>query len=124
MIRMTKAEKEQARRDYLADPSATYRRLAAEYGVSEGAMQRALAPVSRRPGGVVRASLSTEQMWRMWRVDGLTLAEIGRQAGITESGVSRRLAKYEGQVDHDDQREPGGSVYRYDRHAGGEAVAR
>lgn len=95
MIRMTKAEKEQARKDYLADPSATYRKLAAEYGVSEGAMQRALATVMRPRGGVVRASLPVEKMWRMWRVDGLTLAEIGRQAGITESGVSRRLKNYE-----------------------------
>lgn len=95
MIRMTNSQKEQARRDYLADPAATYRGLAAEYGVSETAMQRALAPVTRPRGGVVRATLSTEKMWRMWRVDGLTLSEIGRQAGITESGVSRRLKNYE-----------------------------
>lgn len=93
MIRMTDAQKEQARKDYLADPSATYRTLAAEYGVSETAMQRALAGVMRPRGGKVRARLTTEQMLKMHHA-GLTLKEIGRQAGITESGVSIRLTRY------------------------------
>lgn len=88
---MTKAEIEQARADYAADPCASHRTLAAEYGVSESAMLRALRGVVRPRGGVVRATLSTEKMLQMHR-DGLTMTEIGRQAGITESAVSRRLA--------------------------------
>jgi len=90
---LTEQEKRQARHDYVTDPSASYRSLAAEYGVSESAMLRVLRPVVRERGGVVRATLSTEKMLQMHR-DGLTMSEIGRQAGITESAVSRRLASY------------------------------
>jgi DNA-binding NarL/FixJ family response regulator len=94
VIRMSEKEKEQARRDYLADESVTYRQLAAEYGVSESQMLRTLAPVARGKGRP-KASLTTEQMLRM-RESGLTLYEIARQAGITESGVHRRLSRYNG----------------------------
>lgn len=90
---MTEMEKAQARADYVADPSVSYRELAAEYGVSDSTMLRALAGITRPRGGVVRARLSTEKMLRMRR-DGLTLSEIARQAGITESGVSRRLTRF------------------------------
>lgn len=87
---MTEAQKAQARKDYKADPSVSYRELAAEYGVSESAMLRALAGITRPRGGIVRSKLSTDQMMRMYD-SGLTMSEIARQAGITESGVSRRL---------------------------------
>lgn len=89
---MSEAEKAQARADYAADPSVSYRVLAAEYGVSDSTMLRALAGITRPAGGVVRAQLSTEKMLRMHQ-SGLTLKEIARQAGITESGVSRRLTR-------------------------------
>lgn len=91
---MTADEKEQAKRDYLADPGSSYRSLAAEYGVSESVMRRALAGVARPHGGVVKARLSTDGMWQMRRA-GLTLGQIARQAGITESGVWRRLNRNE-----------------------------
>lgn len=89
---MTKAEKAQARMDYAADPSVSYRELATEYGVSESAMLRALAGITRPRGGVVKSKLSTSQMRKMYD-SGLTLSQIARQAGITESGVSRRLSR-------------------------------
>lgn len=92
MYRMTAKEKERARADYVADPAVSYRTLAAEYGVSESQMLRALAGVQRPRGGVVRAQLSTDRMLKM-RDSGLTLQEIARQAGITVSGVSRRLTR-------------------------------
>lgn len=92
MNRMTPAQKEQARRDYVADPSVSYRELAAEYGVSESQMLRALTGVTRPRGGVVKSALSTGQMLRMYD-SGLTMQEIARQAGITVSGVSRRLSR-------------------------------
>lgn len=90
---LTREQKERFRSEYLADPQVTYRSLAAKYGVSESAMQRALAPVMRPQGGPVRASLTTATMQRMYYTEGLTLSEIARQAGITESGVSRRLSR-------------------------------
>lgn len=86
-------EKAQARADYLADASVSVQELADEYGVSRTAMLRALAGVTRPRGGVVRATLSTEQMLRM-RASGLTLEYIAKQAGITQSGVHRRLTRY------------------------------
>lgn len=88
---MTEAEKEQARADYMADRSVSIAQLADEYGVSRTVMQRALRGVARPPGGVVKATINTEQMWRM-RSAGLTLEQIGRQAGLTRAGVSRRLS--------------------------------
>lgn len=87
---MTDKEKAQARADYLADPSVSVQQLADEYGVSRSAMLRALRGVTRPKGGQVKARLSTSQMWEL-RARGLTMFQIARQAGITESGVSRRL---------------------------------
>lgn len=89
---MTAREKAQARADYAADASVSVQQLADEYGVSRSAMLRALAGVTRAPGGQERSRLSTERMIEM-REQGLTLFEIARQAGITESGVSIRLTR-------------------------------
>lgn len=88
---MTAEEKAQARARYRLG-GVSYRTLAAEYGVSESVMLRALRGVARPRGGVVRAKLTTAQMHRMYYEGGLTMAEIARQAGVTESAVSRRLA--------------------------------
>jgi hypothetical protein len=88
---MTVKEKEQARRDYLADATVSVERLAAEYGVTYAAMQRALAPVARRRGGRERATITTEQMRRLADA-GLSLSQIAKQAGITKSQVSKRLS--------------------------------
>lgn len=90
---MTATDKERARRDYVEDPSVSYRELADEYGVSASVMLRALAGITRPRGGVVKATLTTQQMMRL-RDAGLTMSQIARQAGITESGVSRRLSSY------------------------------
>jgi CTP-dependent riboflavin kinase len=87
---MTVSEKALARYEYQRDPSVSVQQLADEFGVSRSAMLRALHGVTRRPGGIERSRLSTEQMIRM-RDAGLSLREIGRQAGLTESGVWRRL---------------------------------
>lgn len=87
---MSTADKALARYRYLSDPNASVQVLAEEFGVSRSAMLRALSGVTRRPGGVVKSRLSTNQMRKM-REGGLTLYEIGKQAGLSESGVWRRL---------------------------------
>lgn len=86
----TEREKAQARADYTADTSVSVEQLANEYGVSRTAMLRALSGVTRRPGGQETSRLSTARMREM-RESGLTLYEIAKQAGITESGVHHRL---------------------------------
>jgi ABC-type transport system involved in cytochrome c biogenesis ATPase subunit len=88
---MTTADRERARADYLADPDVTVQQLADEYGVSRSAMLRALVGITRPKGGQVRSALTTAEMLRL-RDQGLTLEYIGRQAGLTKSQVSRRLA--------------------------------
>lgn len=87
---MTDAEKKAARDEYRSDASVSVQELADEFGVSRSAMLRALSGITRPAGGIVKATLSTGQMARM-RASGLTLYEIAKQAGITESGVHRRL---------------------------------
>lgn len=87
---MTRAEKQLARFEYVSDPGLSVQALADEFGVSRSVMLRALRGVTRPPGGVVKSRLSTEQM-RAMRDMGFTLYEIGKEAGLTESGVWRRL---------------------------------
>lgn len=89
---MTAQQKAQARADYEADASVSVQQLADEYGVSRTAMLRALSGITRPRGGIVTAQLSTSQM-RAMADAGLTLGEIAKQAGITRSGVSRRLSR-------------------------------
>lgn len=89
----TEKVKAEARADYLADRSVSVQELADEYGVSRSAMLRALTGITRSRGGQVRSRLSTERMLEM-REQGLTLFEIAKQAGITESGVSIRLTRH------------------------------
>lgn len=87
---MSTADKALARYRYLSDPHASVQVLADEFGVSRSAMLRALSGVTRRPGGIEKSRLTTAQMRNM-RDCGLTLYEIGKQAGLSESGVWRRL---------------------------------
>lgn len=92
MIVLSKRQKQEARAAYLADVSLSVEALAGRYGVSRSQMLRALAGITRPRGGVERSRLTTEQMRRLSDA-GLSLEQIGRQAGITKSGVSRRLAR-------------------------------
>lgn len=92
MKRLTDAQRQTARAEYLADRSLSVDQLAHRYAVSRTQMLRVLAGITRPAGGIVRSRLSTRQMQRM-RDSGLTLYEISRQAGITESGVHRRLSR-------------------------------
>lgn len=92
MIVLSKRQKQEARDAYLADASLSVEALAGRYGVSRSQMLRTLEGITRPRGGVERSRLTTEQMRRL--VDaGLTLEEVGRQAGLTKSGVSRRLSR-------------------------------
>jgi len=84
-----------ARKRYQEHPELSVETLAGIYGVGYTTMHRVLRGVMREAGGRKKATLSTEQMTRMYRVDGLTLREIGRQAGITDSGVLRRIQRAE-----------------------------
>lgn len=92
MIVLSKRQKQEARDAYLADVSLSVEALATRYGVSRTQMLRTLHGITRPPGGVERSRLTTEQM-RALADAGLTLEQIGRQAGITKSGVSRRLSR-------------------------------
>jgi hypothetical protein len=92
VIVLSKRQKQEARDAYLADVSLSVEALATRYGVSRTQMLRTLAGITRKAGGVERSRLTTEQM-RALADAGLTLEQIGRQAGITKSGVSRRLAR-------------------------------
>ncbi len=87
---MSMADKALARYRYLSDPNASVQVLADEFGVSRSVMLRALSGVTRKPGGIERSRLTTAQM-RTMRDGGLTLYQIGKQAGLSESGVWRRL---------------------------------
>lgn len=90
---MSDRERAEARAAYLADRSLSVEALAGRYEVSRTQMLRALSGITRPRGGVVRASLTPRQMQEMW-VAGLTLDQIGRQAGLTRSGVSRAITRY------------------------------
>jgi hypothetical protein len=92
--RLTPAQKDDARRAYQNDPSLTTRDLAAVYGVSLTTMLNVLKGVTRPVGGQTKTTTSTETMIRM-RDKGMTLAQIGKQVGLTESGVYRRIKNYE-----------------------------
>ena len=92
--RLTPAQREEARALYLADTSLSVDAVAARYGVGHSVMQRALADIARSPGAWRRVSMTTAKMIRL-RDKGVTLEEIGRQAGISKSGVSVRIRRYE-----------------------------
>lgn len=93
--RLTPAQREEARRLYTENTMLTVRDLAASYGVGRGTMARALEGVARSNGEWRRVSMSTATMIEM-RDAGITLEQIGKQAGISKSGVLRRIQRAEG----------------------------
>lgn len=93
--RLSARQRAAARKRYLDHPELSVETLAGVYGVGYTTMYRVLADVTRPAGGRKKGTLSTEQMTRMYRVDGLTLSEIGKQAGLTVSGVLRRIQRAE-----------------------------
>ncbi|MGY1914048.1 hypothetical protein [Blastococcus sp. SYSU DS0973] len=90
--RLTPEQKEIARQLYQQDTSLTVEAVARMFDVPKTVMLRALAGATRPRGGLVKSTLSTETMIEM-RDAGMTLAQIGNQAGLTESGVYRRIQK-------------------------------
>ena len=93
--RLSASQKAAARLTYQEQPELSVETLAGVYGVGYTVMYRVLRGVMRPAGGRKKGKLSTEQMTRMYRVDGLTLSEIGKQAGLTVSGVLRRIQRAE-----------------------------
>jgi ABC-type uncharacterized transport system ATPase subunit len=94
VARLTPAQREEARRLYLSDERLSVDAVAASYGVGRTVMLDVLKGVTRPKGGRPRTSMSTETMIEM-RDNGITLEQIGRQAGITRSGVLRRIQRAE-----------------------------
>ena len=94
MPALTPSQREEARALYLSDPNVSVDALAASYGVVESTMLRVLDGITRRPGGRIKGTLTTEQMIEL-RDAGVTYFQIGKQAGLTESGVFRRIQRAE-----------------------------
>lgn len=91
---LSAAEKAEARRLYLEHPELSVDALAGSYGVTRQVMLRVLHGITRPRGGRDKTTVSAETMIQM-RDKGMTLGEIGREVGLTESGVYRRIKKYE-----------------------------
>jgi hypothetical protein len=90
---LSDAEKAAARKLYLSDPALSVDAVAASYGVTRQVMLRVLRGITRPSGGrQIATKLTTKQMIDM-RNKGITLFEIGKQAGLTESGVYRRIQR-------------------------------
>lgn len=92
--RLSPAERTAARRLYQRDPRVSVDTLAASYGVGRTVMLRVLDGVTRAPGRPKKGTMTTERMIEM-RDAGITLAKIGEQAGLSESGVLRRIQRHE-----------------------------
>ena len=92
MPALTPSQREEARALYLSDPNVSVDALAASYGVARATMLRVLAGITRRRGARERGNLTTAQMIEM-RDEGITLFQIAKQAGISESAVCRRIQK-------------------------------
>lgn len=92
--RLSPAQQEEARTLYQSDPRLSVDTLAASYGVGRTVMLRVLDGVTRPPGRRNKSSTRTETMIRM-RDEGLTYEQIGRQVGLTPSGVFRRIERHE-----------------------------
>lgn len=88
---LTDEEIMEVRARYQGDRSLSAARLADEYGVSKSVMLRAIRGVQRSPGGKPRVDVDTDSLRRMYYDEGMTLAQIGRQKGLSESGVWRRI---------------------------------
>lgn len=94
---LSASQRAEARRLYLSDPTLSVDAVAGRYGVSRSVMLNVLKGVTRPKGGRPKSSMSTRTMIRM-RDAGVTLAQIGKQAGLTESGVCRRIKRHEQKV--------------------------
>lgn len=86
---LTDAQRAEVRSYYVAHTEATVDQLAAAYGVSRATMIRALRGVARRQGARP-APVSTARLRQMHEA-GVSMAQIGKQVGLSESGVWRRL---------------------------------
>ncbi len=94
MSRLSDSQRDEARRLYLGSPDLSVDTLAASYGVGRTVMLRVLDGITRPRGRRETGRLTTAQMIAL-RDAGVTLYEIGKQAGLTESGVSRRISRHE-----------------------------
>jgi ABC-type transport system involved in cytochrome c biogenesis ATPase subunit len=92
--RLSTAQRVEARNFYVTHPDVSVDAMARAYGVGRSVMLRVLAGVTRPAGGRYRTTVTTEVMRRM-RDEGLSLAQIGRQVGLSEAAVSRRVRKQE-----------------------------
>lgn len=90
--RLTDAQKAEARRLYLSDPNLSVDAVAASYGVGRSVMLRVLDGITRPRGKREQGTLTTKQMIEM-RDQGITLFQIGKQAGLTESAVHYRIKR-------------------------------
>lgn len=89
--RLSPSQKAEARELYSTHPELTVDALAASYGVGRTVMLRALEGVTRPRGRrEQKAGLTTGQMVQM-REAGITLYQIAKQAGLSESGVLKRV---------------------------------
>lgn len=92
--KLTPAQKDEARALYLSDPNVSVDALAASYGVTREPMLRVLAGITRPRGGREQGTMTTERMIEMRRA-GITWGQIGKQAGLSPSGVQRRVQRWE-----------------------------
>lgn len=92
--RLTPADEAEARRRYTSDPNLSVDALAADYGVARSSMLRVLGDLTRAPGARPKTTTSTETMIRM-RDAGMSLEQIGKQVGLSKSGVFRRIQAHE-----------------------------
>jgi transposase-like protein len=91
--RLTPDEKAAARELYLKDKSLSVAAVAGMFGVGHTVMLDVLKGITRPAGGRPHTTMTTATMIRLRNDEGLTLVEIARQAGISESGVLRRIQR-------------------------------
>lgn len=97
--RLNASQKAEARETYLSNPDLSVAALAASYGVGMTVMLRVLTGITRPRGQRPKSRLTSEQMVKLWsKGTGLTLFEIGRMAGISESAVHHRIRKHNEKV--------------------------
>ena len=90
--RLTPEEQQAARDFYTRNPALSVAAVADTFGVGYTVMHAVLADVTRAAGGRPRTPMTTEEMIRL-RDEGKTLAQVGELAGISESGVLRRIQR-------------------------------
>lgn len=92
--RLSASQRAEARALYLSDPALSVDAVAARYGVGRSVMLNVLKGITRPKGGRLKSSMSTDTMIRM-RDDGVTYYQIAKQAGLSESGVFRRIERHQ-----------------------------